>query len=68
MIVDAKTEMPSAVMKYDVCIVGTGPAGMSLALELQSLRGTICLLEAGDTKPTAESQEFYQGRSVGIPL
>ena len=48
-----------------VCIVGTGPAGISLALRLQE-RGVPCLLvEAGGYEFTEESQDFYRGEVIG---
>jgi choline dehydrogenase-like flavoprotein len=50
-----------------VCIVGTGPAGISLALRLQQ-RGVTCLLvEAGGYDYSAASQEFYRGEVIGDP-
>lgn len=50
-----------------VCIVGTGPAGISLALRLQE-RGVPCLLiEAGGYDYSAASQDFYQGDVLGDP-
>ena len=35
----------------DVCIIGTGPAGVTLARELAKSKLRICLLEAGRQKP-----------------
>ena len=34
-------------MDYDLCIVGTGPVGMALAMELERLGHTVLVLEAG---------------------
>ena len=50
---------------YDICIVGTGPAGITLALELANKGLKILLLEAGGLDYSAESQDFYQCESVG---
>ena len=48
-----------------VCIVGTGPAGISLALRLQE-RGLPCLLvEAGGYDFSEASQDFYRGDVIG---
>ena len=49
---------------YDVCICGTGPAGMSVALKL-SEKYRVCLLEAGDFTYTEESQSLYKGEISG---
>jgi len=49
---------------FDVCIIGSGPAGISLALHLRKdLK--ILLLEAGDREYTEESQDIYKGKNVG---
>ena len=49
---------------YDVCICGTGPAGMSVALKL-SEKYRVCLLEGGDFTYTEESQSLYKGEISG---
>ncbi len=48
-----------------VCIVGTGPAGMSLALRLQQRQVPCLLVEAGGYDFSAASQDFYRGEVVG---
>jgi choline dehydrogenase-like flavoprotein len=47
------------------CIVGTGPAGMAVALQLAHAGVKVVMLEAGSDEITAESQEFYQGKVEG---
>ncbi len=49
-------ELAAARRAYDVCIIGSGPAGMTTALELKSSGLTICLLEAGDDSPLLDWQ------------
>ena len=48
-----------------VCIIGTGPAGMAIALQLAQAHIPVVMLEAGSDEITAESQEFYQGNVEG---
>jgi choline dehydrogenase-like flavoprotein len=48
-----------------VCIIGTGPAGTSIALQLAHAGIPVVMLEAGSDEFTAESQEFYQGKVDG---
>ncbi len=40
-------QLPDHDKTWDVCIVGTGPAGMSLAMELERLGREVLVLEAG---------------------
>jgi len=47
---------------FDVCVVGGGVAGITLALKLPA-RLRVCLLEAGGDSYSPESQELYQGKS-----
>jgi choline dehydrogenase-like flavoprotein len=49
----------------DVCVVGSGPAGMTCARELAARGRTVLLLEAGDREISQESQELYDGDIVG---
>ena len=50
-----------------VFIVGSGPAGISLALRLQDRKVACLLVEAGGYEFTSESQDFYRGEVIGIP-
>ena len=44
---DARTLEAGARITADVCIIGAGPAGTTLARELTGSRGTVLLLESG---------------------
>ena len=50
-----------------VCIAGSGPAGVTIARELAAAGISVVILEAGDLDPTPESQEFYDGVTHGDP-
>lgn len=50
---------------HSVCICGSGPAGMTVARELASKGVKVLLLEAGGFDLTSESQEIYDGKSIG---
>jgi choline dehydrogenase-like flavoprotein len=51
---------------FDVCIVGSGPAGITVARSLpKSL--SIALVEAGGFDYEADSQKSYEGDTVGLP-
>ena len=51
--------------KFHVCIIGSGPAGMTLAATLARRGFSIILLEAGGADFTDESQEYYRGDVIG---
>jgi choline dehydrogenase-like flavoprotein len=50
---------------YDVCVVGTGPAGITLARKLSKAGQTVLLLEAGGLDYSEKSQDFYECETVG---
>ena len=52
---------------YDICIVGAGVAGITLALDLAARGRRVLLLEAGDIFLTDESQNIYIGENIGRP-
>ena len=52
---------------YDVCIIGAGAAGITVANELGASGLKIALIEAGSTEFTEESQDLYQGKITGDP-
>lgn len=61
MLLDAKTVPDGQMLSADVCIVGAGAAGITLAKELEATGKSIILLEAGGKTRAGESQALYQG-------
>lgn len=62
-------EHPRQVLKsehtYDVCIAGTGPAGVTLAMQLVGRGLSVLLLEAGGEYFDEKSQAMFNGQLVG---
>ncbi|KAB0680373.1 FAD-dependent oxidoreductase [Aureimonas leprariae] len=56
----------SAKLDADICIVGAGPAGITLALELADTGLKIVLLESGGEVHDPETQSLYSALNVGI--
>ena len=57
----------SSIVEGDICIIGAGAAGISMALEWIGSPRKVILLEAGGMSWEAESQEQYRGDVVGQP-
>ena len=64
MILDAQKGFGHEPPRYDLCVVGAGPAGITLALELESTGLRVCLLEAGGAVYEAETQRLFEGEVV----
>lgn len=52
-------------IEVDVCILGAGAAGITLAREFVGTRQSVCLLESGGLTPSREDQALYSGEVVG---
>lgn len=64
MIIDAR-EIPSGTqLQCDVVVVGTGPAGTPLALQLAESGIDVILLEAGGERFSQAAQDNYRGEVV----
>ncbi|HEB86091.1 MAG TPA: GMC family oxidoreductase [Gammaproteobacteria bacterium] len=61
MIEEAASIPAGSAVSCEICIVGAGPAGITLALELAKTGGNIVLLEAGGLKNSGKSMELYRG-------
>ncbi|MCB1371714.1 MAG: GMC family oxidoreductase [Rhodobacteraceae bacterium] len=67
MILDAGSPDRGAFARpFDICIVGSGPAGMTLARSLAAKGFDVALMEGGSFDVTVESQEMYAGEIVGL--
>lgn len=63
MIEDARQIAHRKTLESDVCIVGGGAAGISIAVELAKTSLRVILLEAGGRREDAEARELYRGYS-----
>lgn len=67
MLRDARAIEDGALLESDVCIVGGGPAGITLARALAGTPLQVRLLESGGLDFDGEVQALYAGTNVGLP-
>ena len=65
--IDARTLENGSVIEGDLCIVGAGAAGISMAMDWIGASQRVLLLEAGGFDYDARMQELYRGEIVGLP-
>lgn len=65
MMIDARTLPSQCVVETDVCVVGTGPAGLALARELIGQPFRVCVLESGNLEFDEATQALCKGDVVG---
>jgi choline dehydrogenase-like flavoprotein len=64
---DAHSIPNGAAIDADVCIVGAGAAGITVARELTAPTRRVVLLESGFDEPDPATQSLYDGESRGVP-
>lgn len=65
--IDARTVENNSLIEGDLCIVGAGAAGISMALQWIGKPYKVILLEGGGFDYEAQMQEMYKGRTTGQP-
>ncbi len=67
-IVDGNDLPAATTVTADICIVGTGAAGITLAMELDGGPESVCLVEGGGLGPDEETQALYDLDIAGHPV
>lgn len=67
MLIDCREQNRPSEFSYDICIVGSGAAGITLARSLSQTKLRICLLESGGTDFDPAIQSMAEGSSTGYP-
>lgn len=65
MMIDARSLPPDEVLKTQVCIIGAGPAGITLAREFANQSFQVCLVESGGLDYDPDTQDLTEGVSIG---
>ena len=66
-LVDASKALLPPILSADLCIVGAGAAGITLASALLPTGRDICLIESGGLAPDADTQALYDLDVIGYP-
>jgi choline dehydrogenase-like flavoprotein len=64
---DARSVPRDATLETDVCVIGAGAAGITLALEFMGSPLQVTVLESGGFQFEPETQALYEGPSIGLP-
>lgn len=67
-LIDARRLGETTELAADVCIVGAGAAGVTLASALAEEPLDLILLEGGGLRPDPDTQSLYDVESVGYPI
>jgi len=65
---DLRELATAKMLAVDLCVVGGGPAGVTIAKELFGSGLRVCLVDGGGFEEEPETQALYQGESVGHPV
>jgi choline dehydrogenase-like flavoprotein len=66
MFVDARSIANDSLLESDLCIIGAGAAGITLAREFVDFGVDVCLLESGAFAPDWNTQALGRGESNGL--
>lgn len=67
MLNDARAVEKNRTIKTDVCIIGAGAAGITIAREFIGQKFQVCLLESGGEAYDEKTQSLYSGVNSGHP-
>ncbi|QPC86610.1 GMC family oxidoreductase [Mesorhizobium sp. NBSH29] len=67
MIFQSFKDYKSSAFEPKVLVIGSGPAGVTIARKLGKAGIPVVIFEAGSDEWTEESQDFYRGRTIGDP-
>jgi choline dehydrogenase-like flavoprotein len=62
---DLREQETGSILSVDVCVIGGGPAGITIIKELMGNRLKLCLVESGGDADEPDTQDLYKGESVG---
>ena len=67
MILDFRAPSSPAEYLADICVIGAGAAGITIAHSLAGTKLSVCVVESGGLELDGDTQALYEGQSVGQP-
>jgi choline dehydrogenase-like flavoprotein len=67
MFIDTRQLDEDQLIQTEICVIGGGAAGITLAMELENRGIDVCLLESGGLEPDEDSLDLYRGENAGLP-
>ncbi len=67
MYIDARKLDDGSIIESELCIIGAGAAGITLARRFIASGLRVCLLESGGLRMERSTQQLYEGENVGLP-
>lgn len=68
MLIDTRDLSPGRELRYDVCVIGAGAAGITIARALGAAGASVGLLESGGFSYERDTQSLYDGATDGPGL
>ncbi len=65
---DATQLPPGSTLDADICVVGAGAAGLTVAAQLDGGTQTVCVVESGGFGPDEDTQSLYDLDVAGYPV
>ena len=67
MFIDSRDLDPKQQIDTDICIIGAGAAGITIAREFIGTSTQVTLLESGGLEFDKQTQSLYDGENIGLP-
>ena len=67
MFIESKEVDQGSLTNSDICIIGAGAAGISMAHEFVGTSYEVTVLESGGLTPDQKTQSLYTGTNIGLP-
>jgi choline dehydrogenase-like flavoprotein len=64
---DGRKIEEDTTLRSEICIVGAGAAGITIARRLAGTSTDVCVLESGGLNSPGDAQKLYKGENVGLP-